>query len=198
MKQYSILVFILLSLFSKTSFGQDPTLSVELKLYSKDTTIVTERNQNEYKVFWRIESLNYPKSWEYPQKQKSYYLADEKSFIIGELKKYCKQIIEITIIHNTDSMIVRFKQDSLPKGYDGKSDCQNHTSFILKVPFQKGYYEITSLYSNKLWYTNKKTVWKHLKQKKRKLLVDDVHQKKLTRREKKQSKAWGNFRRKEF
>ena len=175
-----------MSLFSKTSFGQDPTLSVLLKLYLKDTTIVTERNQNEYKVYWRIQDKNNPTNWEYPQKKKSYYLAEEKSFIISELKQYCKQIIELTIIHQTDSMIVRFKQDSLPIGYDGKSDCENHTSFILKVPFQKGYYEIISLYSNKLWYTNKKTDWKYLKPKKRKLLVEDKHHKKLSRKQRKE------------
>lgn len=186
MKRYSILYLLLFYLFFKTNYGQDATLSVKLNLYSKDTIIVTERNQNEYKVLWRIESLNYVNSWEYPQKHKAYYLADEKSFIISELKQYCKQIIELTIIHNTDSMIVRFKQDSLQKGYDGKSDCQHNTAFILKVPFQKGYYEITSLYSNKLWYTNKKTDWKHLKPKKRKLLVEDKHHKKLSRKQRKE------------
>ena len=165
-------IFVLLFLFSFTRdvLAQDPTLSISLQLISKGNTQITEKDQAEYHVFWRIESYDNPKTWEYIQKQKSYYLQDEKTYIISDLKQYCKEIIELTIIHNNDSMVVRFKQDSLTKGYDGTSDCQWNTHFLLTVPFKKGYYEIPELYLEKFWYTNKKMVWKQLKSKKRKLM----------------------------
>ena len=167
-----ILILLFLFSFTKGVLAQEPVLSSGIKLFSKANTQITEIEQAEYHVFWRMENYDNPQTWEYAQKQKVHYLSEEKEYVIAEYKQYCKEIIELTIIHNTDSMIVRFNQDTLQKGYDGKkSDCQWITAFKLTIPFKKGYYEIPELYWEKFWYTNKEMVWKHLKPKKESYLL---------------------------
>ncbi len=130
------IIYILFFISHPSVAGQNPYTYVQVKILDADTTNI----QEQYNLFFRKQNSFSPDKWDRTNGWKMKYYKERGFFEEGDLGQYCKEIIEIKITHQNDTMMVRIQKDDLPNN----EPCIGIATFHLEIPFQKGYYEISN------------------------------------------------------
>jgi len=170
-----IIVTILLSSYH-ASFAQDPGTLIDVKLMN-DTFEIGQKDFHNYSILFRKSWINKDDSLRNYLKPIEYksYGNYQYGFNIFYWEGYLNETLELTIIHLHDTMTVRIRDTN--KYYIWNAH------FYFKIPFKKGYFEITKLvHRNDIKDTEgmpdgyaipNNYKWEAVAKDKRKLLMDD-------------------------
>jgi hypothetical protein len=161
MKYITITLLLLFCSFAK---AQDPGTVVEVKIMKAGKLIEgnpLERYNATLTIFNQHHSA----------KEKPLMFERVKDhFHSFEWNPYYGEIFELTISHSSDKMVIHFKADT--DTLKNKMIANMH--FILEIPFQTGYYEVTDFVNIKggsEYIIKKEHQWLNLTADKRKLVV---------------------------
>lgn len=167
-------------LFPLASLGQNPSVGTHFKVLI-DSTEINEQSKDNVEVFFRKQNQSNKNQWANQAKTEVPYNSEYKEYQHYEYGSYCEEINEITIIHNTDTMIIRFKMEfsnqltkkNYPDCLIGGCWLCGIYNFNFEIPFKKGYYEITEI-KFESGSPKRDFLWTPLQKEYRKLLINGL------------------------
>ncbi len=173
-----IITLVLITVFQMNHsplMAQDPGTVIDIVILKNGNAITTEKECNDYSILLRkfkvravTDSMKIITNVPY-----SPYGKYKPAFEIFSWDPYRQEVIQLCILHGTDSITISI-QDSIKYWWNA--------FFYFKIPFQKGYYEITELEErNDLkgaqglthgYAIPSKYKWQAIPAKKRKLLIN--------------------------
>lgn len=177
-RNHFLALFLIILLLPFDILGQDPYVGIFFNITQNDS-VLTKQLSQEYRIFHRVSNKE-KNEWISNESPVSYNDKYKKYEYIGSYDTYCGEIHELKITHNLDTMIIRLKwsfTDTLYQNDIYYRDCLVDDcwfcgvfTFKLKIPFQKGYYEITE-FDYRTRSPSDNFQWEPIQIKDRKLLI---------------------------